>query len=530
MKNNSQIQLSKGLYLADIDGDKTDEFIRIEGNHLYAFRSDFDFSPILEHIFPIPVSNVIVGDFVKKGREHGRDQICVILQDGSLQSFAISNDLKSLWWWFSQPNFIAENEHFIVGDFDGDGADDLMIYNPLNGTIRFYSIEDGGIFVNNNKIVLGNLEGFDLRNKQILAGEFGQSVGRKDIIVIDKNTSQIMRFDSATDTSGRKTFWWAFTTHGDFNADDQLCVANIEGSEKDGLIIRNYKTGAYKIFKLELDNNLNLKPISTVSTGQLPIMPFQGKFVSAKIRSKTFRTEAGGEKRDDIIYFNEISGELISTDARFDVNNSMLTYWWSYSKSLHSNSAVFGVGDTIQIYCLGHIEGRRYLNGNTINTKVNLSSSSNFPTTGVSWKIEAASNGFFYLRCLGHIEGVRYLDGNTANGGIQLVSDKSLPHISRVDTVTWQDPPRMTMDSNGNMVLIPGQVHTEPRTIYPNRNMTGTLWRFIQVNNGNYHIRCEGHIEGVRYLDGDTVNGMVSLTKKLDFPNTGTLWKIVKMP
>ncbi|MEJ7681313.1 MAG: hypothetical protein WKG06_26380 [Segetibacter sp.] len=102
MKSNSQIQLSPRLYLGDIDGDKSDEIIEIDGRHLYGFRAISQFDPVLEQVFGSPIRGLIIGDFTNTGREHGRDQICAILNDGSLQAFAISDDLKSLWWWFSQ--------------------------------------------------------------------------------------------------------------------------------------------------------------------------------------------------------------------------------------------------------------------------------------------------------------------------------------------------------------------------------------------------------------------------------------------
>jgi hypothetical protein len=335
MKSNSQVQLSNRLYLADIDGDKIDEFIQVDGRHIYAYRSNFDLYPVLEHVFSSPVRRLIIGDFVKSGREHGKEQICAILDDGSLIAFAISDDLKSLWWWFTQTNFITEDEHSIVGDFDGDGADEVMVYKPSNGTFRFYSITDGAVFKQNFSFSLGNLAGRNLINKEIFAGEFGQKAGRKDLLIVDRSAQQIMRFDTATDATGAKTFWWAFTSNARlFSANDQLCVANIDGSEKDGLIIRDYNTGTYRLFNLELNPDLTLRLASSVNIGQLPIKPRRGKIIATKIRSSAFRGERGGLKRDDIVYFDEPNGELIITDARFDAANSLFTYWWSFTSGL----------------------------------------------------------------------------------------------------------------------------------------------------------------------------------------------------
>jgi hypothetical protein len=236
-----------------------------------------------------------------------------------------------LWWWFTQPNFIGADEDPIVGDFDGDGAEDLMIYKPSNGAIRFFSIEGTAVFKQNTQFTLGNMAGRDLKNKQILVGEFGQAVGRKDVVVVDKSTGQFTRFDAATEANGTKTFWWAFTTNASlFSPNDQICVANLDGSDRDGIIIRNGNTGNYTLFKMEFAGG-GLQAVPNTIVGQLPLKPRKGNIVAAKVRNMAFRTERGGAKRDDIVYFDESTGELVSVDARYD--GKTFTYWWSFNSN-----------------------------------------------------------------------------------------------------------------------------------------------------------------------------------------------------
>jgi hypothetical protein len=334
MKSNSQTQLSPRLYLGDVDGDKSDEFIEVDGRHLYVFRANSQLNPVLEHVFALPDKRLIIGDFVSSGREHGKDQICAILSDGSLQAFAISDDLKSLCWWFTQPNFIGDDEHSIVGDFDGDGADDLLVYKPSTGALSMYTKLGTGVFGEMPYFSLGNLSGFNLVNKQISAGEFGQASGRKDIIVVDKIGGQIIRFDSVTDVAGNKTFWWAFTTKTNlFGESDQVCVANVSGCALDGIIIRDFNTGLYSIYNASFDRD-SLQSSLDTTVGQLSLKPRAGNIVAAKVRDNAFRLEPGGESRDDILFFDESTGELICADARFDAIQSKFTYWWSYSLNL----------------------------------------------------------------------------------------------------------------------------------------------------------------------------------------------------
>ena len=333
MKSNSQILLSPRLYLGDIDGDQIDELIEVDGRHLYIFKCNGAHSPLLDHVMPSPVKRLIIGNFVNSGREKGKDQLLAILEDGSLQGWAVSNDLREMWWWFTQPNFIKDTEHFIVGDFDGNGADEVMVYEPSTGTIKLHERKSSGVFGELSGYSLGNLIGHDLKNKLLLAGDFGQTSPRKDILVIDRAAGQVMRFDTATDAVGTKTFWWAFTSNsGLFASTDELVVANIDGGARDGLIVRNAVTGKYKLFQLEY-NGGNLVQSTRVDIGQLPAKAHSGRIAAAKVREAKLRHEQGAA-RDDIVFFDDRACEIIRTDARFDAARNRLTYWSAYTSNI----------------------------------------------------------------------------------------------------------------------------------------------------------------------------------------------------
>ncbi len=334
MKTNSQILLSSKLYLGDIDGDSLNELIEVDGRHIHIFKCEHEHKPLLTHSFPSPVKRLIIGDFVVNGREKGKDQIFAILEDGSIRGYAISNDLTEMWWWFTQPNFIKNSEHYLVGDFDGDGADEIMVYNRSRGTIKLYKKEVNGVLKRMTGYSLGNLSSHNLKNKLLLTGNFGQARNRDDLLVIDKTNGQVKRFDTATNSQGVKTFWWAFTSKTKlFSKNDDVIVANLDGKSKDGLLIRKYSTGAYKLLALEY-NNGNLRTVEHVQKGQLPIRAKKGAIIASKVRNKSFRYERGGTNRDDILFFNSKNKEFIRTDARFSKNASQLTYWWAYTSNL----------------------------------------------------------------------------------------------------------------------------------------------------------------------------------------------------
>lgn len=332
MKGNSQLLLSPRLYLGDIDGDAVDELIEVDGRHIHVFKANAEHTPVLEHAFAARVKRLVIGDFVSSGREKGKDQIVALLADGSLQAFAISDDRKELWWWFTQPNFIKDTEHFIVGDFDGDGADEIMVYDPASGAIKLHERKGNGVLGEMSGYSLGNLQGHDLKNKLILAGDFGQAAGRTDLLVIDRSSGVVMRFDTADD-AGKKSFWWAFTSKpGRFGAGDELIVARCDGEAKDHLVVRERDSGRYRFLRLEY-NGGDLLLDASIDAGQLPIKPKAGRIAAARVREAGLRRERGAA-RDDILHFDDSRCELVRTDARFDAANNRLTYWWAYTSDI----------------------------------------------------------------------------------------------------------------------------------------------------------------------------------------------------
>jgi hypothetical protein len=328
MKTNSQFPIASWLYLGDLDGDGIEEVLQINGPYLSVLRPDFELSPRFTHQFSANVQRLVLGNFNVGDR---REQVGAILADGSIQFFGLSPDRTVLWWWMTMPTFIAHDEHYIVGDYDGDGADEIMVFKPSDGSVRMYQIGPSGFFEQMANFQPGNLAGLDLRGKQILAGGFGDTLGRKDILVIDPHHRQVFRYASVTLAEGVVTFWWAFTTiAGLFNPGDQVVAANLNGSRRDGVLIRNTSNGTYRMHRAEYDNG-HLAALPGVAVGQLPVQANVGRIVAAKVRDQAFRRERGGLRRDDVLFFDEGTRQLIRTDARYDAAANQLTYWWAFT-------------------------------------------------------------------------------------------------------------------------------------------------------------------------------------------------------
>lgn len=328
-------QFSSCAYTGDIDGDGSDDLITFNGSRITITNAEFEHKPILTADLGTPIKRLIIGDFANSGRERGSKQIGAILTNGTTRVFAISDNKKELWWWFTQGTFIEDNEQFVAANFDEDIADELMVHNPATGRIRFFKKPINGFFNEMQNFDLGNLGGNDpagtsLANTQILVGSFSADhANRKDLLVVNRATGQ-MRLYASVWQNNRLTFWWAFTTHsGLFHPSDQLCVANLNGANLDGLIKRSGTNFNYKLYKVEYGNGW-LVPETVVNVGQLPFG--QRHLVAAKVRPVSMRNELGGRMRDDILSLDWSNNQLTYTTARFD--GQQLLYWWAYHRPL----------------------------------------------------------------------------------------------------------------------------------------------------------------------------------------------------
>jgi hypothetical protein len=76
-----------------------------------------------------------------------------------------------------------------------------------------------------------------------------------------------------------------------------------------------------------------------------------------------------------------------------------------------------------------------------------------------------------------------------------------------------------------------GTVGLAPNTAVP--PFTGTLWWTRSDTHGNFFLQCLGHVgqelaaKRFRFLDGRTRDGTVGLAPNTDFPFTGTTWQVI---
>jgi hypothetical protein len=355
VRSNTQNGLPYNLYFADIDGDGRAELLQASANKIFAFAADYQGTPILHKYLDLNVKRLFVGRFATSGWEHERDDVCAVLTDNSLRCYAISSDGTTLNWWFTQGSFIADDEQAIVGDYDGNGNDDVLVYKPSTGAVRLYEwgVGAASYFRPMPNVDIANLAG--RINWTFYVGEFGQGSNRADLLLVNPANGQVQRYDSATNPStGKHEFWWAFTTTtGVVRSNEDVAVARIENGIHDGVVLRDRTSGAIRFKKAEWASGGVLAPVSGLSAAGLA---HRGTGHLAFAKQAIWGSEPGGTVRDDALYF-DASGLMYRYDARWDGTN--YTYWWAYQKARPAlNSGWSGVASEKWTVVLCHIKGQ----------------------------------------------------------------------------------------------------------------------------------------------------------------------------
>lgn len=317
--SNSQLVIPQGIQLADVDADGYSDFIQTAGARLFVTKTDFNKTGVLHLYQERPIKRVLTGDFGGSGY----DQTCVILDNNALKCYGISTDRKALWWWFTQGSVISDSEDAIVGDFDADGRDDILVYPRSGGAYRMYSVKGGAFFNATPSFAPGNLN-TAVAGLQLRAGDFNGD-GRDDLMVVN-SAGQVISYTAVFDGTNH-TFWWGFTTNGGMvGSNDQVTVARIDNNATDDVVLRNKSTGATRFHRLSYASGV-LPALTGVAQGQLNVQANSQVFWGFMHGALS---EAGGYYRDDAMVYDTVNNIFIRSDARYDGTN--LTYWWAYTQ------------------------------------------------------------------------------------------------------------------------------------------------------------------------------------------------------
>jgi hypothetical protein len=339
VKSNTQVQLPGNLYLGDMDGDGIDEFIQVSGtagkgdhNRIMVFRTDSRSTGVMHLYLDSDVVKVFTGNFMLSTESgYGPDQLCVTTASGLLDCY-MSKDGKTLSLMWSQKSFILPDEQIIVGDFEGSGVDDFLLYRPSLGTFRMFTRTDATQAASETFAAVpgfapGDLGRGKFMNFQLRAGQWGATAGPDGLIAYNPTNGQVTIFDSVL-SAGSRTFATAFTsdTHPPAANAETLSTGRLLNGPTDSLVLRNNSTGAYRFLDPDRARS-ELIAVTGVIAGQLPAVTGAGQLVFARLNSS-------GSVRDDALFFNPAKGQFIATSAVHDSSDRTDTYRWAYTADI----------------------------------------------------------------------------------------------------------------------------------------------------------------------------------------------------
>jgi FG-GAP repeat len=366
----------KNLLLADVDGDGRSDLIGFTQNqygweisvgsadYTNARKAIYDI-----HLAPHPewtniyIDQIFTGHFDRTDREsicfRGRNQSHTDWYYQSIYCFLVSGSTltpttsePSPWTW-------DPGDATVVGDFDGDGYDELMTYTPSNGSnLEIYQYNRGTPYYGfwNLDWDRGNLNAFSWAGGvEIYAGDFADfasdgSARRDDLLIFNKTTKQVARFDARV-WAGRPTFWWAFTSGGGaIGSTEEIGVADADGNGFEDLIPHDTATGTFR-FQSMTSAALPALAWRQPEAGQLPT------FTSSPTEShaywgvmKSFPGEGGGTNlRDDSFVYVNAWDAYVRNDARYcapgacGTSYGYRTYWYYYSASVAAIKSALGM-------------------------------------------------------------------------------------------------------------------------------------------------------------------------------------------
>lgn len=347
MKSNTQLDLGDGIYFADLYGDGLDELLVANGQVLEVFGSGSPRRLLLHQAMPDRIERLIVGSFVANGCDPEIDQLVVTMPNGATELLTIGSSGAELERCELQHRLVGCHETAVVGDFDNDGADEILVIDPSTGGIRMIRKLSRSLFGPDPIFSPGDLAAVRRPgscHSVILAGEFSDDRGGADLVVLDPIRRAAHRFASAA-SAGTVTFDWAFSTaSGSLPPFTAAACGRIDGSGRCSIILWDARDGRPRLFGLTSDGT-GLERLDDVSVGQIPFQSDGERRLMVRRRHHRYSSEPGGRHREDLVTYTPRTKTLTQTDARYDRNRRRLTYWWANTT---------GVPDYLELAAIGY--------------------------------------------------------------------------------------------------------------------------------------------------------------------------------
>lgn len=307
-------------YFGDINRDGLDDIIYFRKDSICVMKADCGNTRILKQIFPFNIQRLIVGQFLP----YEADQIILLTEKNQLITYLHADGEKKLSKWFIQENFIHEDDKIIIGDFTGNGSQDILVFTPREGKLSLRVLNTTKTqFITHPRFSIGEIKNIELSDKSILVGQFGHDTLTDDLLIVNKE-GLICRFD-CLQIHDSITFKWIFKAELPFNKSTFIDVGNVDGGCFDEILV--VKNRAYKFYSATFEKGY-LKEVKDICPGDLkPYKYFQPVF--GKFSHTTHRYN---ENRDGIMLIHPKYKLMAYMQPRYNVDKKKKTYLWDYTQ------------------------------------------------------------------------------------------------------------------------------------------------------------------------------------------------------
>jgi hypothetical protein len=236
---------------------------------------------------------------------------------------------------------------YAVGDVDGNGYDELLVYSPYNiRSLDVYEYARGSHFgFWGYDFDRGNLPtAWSGQLTELYVGDFADfsvdgSARRDDILIYNRSTGEMQRLDSRV-SGGKTVYWVAWNTFGTVHANEEIGVADGDGNGFEDLILHDTQWGGLRFLTTLWP--VNALPYRQPEQGQIPTFSQATESHVYWGLMKYHPGEGGSTNtRDDVFVYFPASDSYSRYDARFSA--AIRTYWWYYTKPVAAIKAALGI-------------------------------------------------------------------------------------------------------------------------------------------------------------------------------------------